>query len=323
MAFNPGGTNYTGFLDQRRMADKGTTEALDAKGKAEKAKRIADSKKRSGGQKLLSAVARGAAAYYTGGMSETMGGGDMIDKAMLGADAEPNEYGQMVGMASQVGGAMSAKKGMEMTTKLAAQDKADAGMQTRLDNLDPTGQMGMEFAMNREKKNKQNLEAMEAGKKGSFGGLFQGDIEGVNLKPTEVGDWETRIQKNEGGIMNTGDAQTTSQVGSSTLQGLDTGSSTPDAPKVSAAKKYETSVSSPTVEKQSATEKDRLIDGLSATPSEQRDPNAKDWGQEQGFIKNPEWNQYTNSQRATDEDSSIVPRRHKFMQQSIMPSANW
>ena len=216
MAFNPGGTNYTGFLDQRRMADKGTTEALDAKGKAEKAKRIADSKKRSGGQKLLSAVARGAAAYYTGGMSETMGGGDMIDKAMLGADAEPNEYGQMVGMASQVGGAMSAKKGMEMTTKLAAQDKADAAMQTRMDNLDPSGKMGMDFAMKREIKNKQNLEAMEAGKKGSFGGLFQGDIEGVNLEPTSVGDWEAQIKKNEGGIMNTGDAQTNPSASSIT-----------------------------------------------------------------------------------------------------------
>ena len=221
MAFNPGGTNYQGFLDQRRMADEGTTRALDAEGKAAKAKRIADSKKRSGGQKLLSAVARGAAAYYTGGLSETMGGGQMIDKAMLGADAETNEYGELVGMASQVGGAMSAKKGMEMTSKLAAQDKADAGMQTRLDNLDPTGQMGMEFAMNREKKNKQNLEAMEAGKKGSFGGLFQGDIEGVNLEPTTVGDWETQIQKNEGGLMNMGDAKTTSQVGSSSLRGLD------------------------------------------------------------------------------------------------------
>jgi hypothetical protein len=171
----------------------GVTSALKAKGEAEKAKRIADSKKRSGGQKLLSAVARGAAAYYTGGLSETMGGGSMIDKAMLGADAETNEYGELVGMASQVGGAMSAKKGMEMTSKLAAQDKSDAAMQTRLDNLDPTGEMGMEFAMNREKKNKQNLSAMEAGKKGSFGGLFQGDIEGVNLEPTTVGDWQSKI----------------------------------------------------------------------------------------------------------------------------------
>jgi len=230
MAFNPGGTDYTGFLEQRRKSDVGLTTALKAKGEAEKAKRIADSKKRSGGQKLLSAVARGAAAYYTGGLSETMGGGSMIDKAMLGADAETNEYGELVGMASQVGGAMSAKKGMEMTTKLAAQDKSDAAMQTRLDNLDPTGQMGMEFAMNREKKNKQNLSAMEAGKKGSFGGLFQKDIGGVNLEPTTVGDWEAQIQKNEGGLMNMGDAKTISQVGSSTLKGLDTGSLKPPEP---------------------------------------------------------------------------------------------
>ena len=118
MAFNPGGTNYTGFLDQRRMADKGTTEALDAKGKAEKAKRIADSKKRSGGQKLLSAVARGAAAYYTGGMSEKMGGGQMIDKAMLGADAEENELGNLVGVGSAVYQGSKAQK----AGKLGEQD---------------------------------------------------------------------------------------------------------------------------------------------------------------------------------------------------------
>ncbi len=323
MAFNPGATNYQGFLDQRRQADEGVTKAQNAAGKAAKEKRIADSKKRSGGQKLLSAVARGAAAYYTGGLSETMGGGQMIDKAMLGADAEENELGNLVGMASQVGGAMSAKKGMEMTSKLAAQDKADAAMQTRMDNLDPSGQMGMEFAMKREQKNKQNLEAMEAGKKGSFGGLFQGDIEGVNLEPTEVGDWQSKIPEKPAHI---GDAKTTSQVGSSTLQGLDMGSlktQTKDAPLVSAAQKYETSVTSPTLQAQAGSEKDRLIAGLSSAPSEQRDPNAKDWGQEQGFKKNPEWNQYTNSQRATDEGSSIVPRRHKMMQQSIMPSANW
>ena len=52
-------------------------------------------------------------------------------------------------------------------------------------------------------------------------------------------------------------------------------------------------------------------------------PGYKDWGQTQGFTKNPEWNQFTNSQRATDEDSSIVPRRHKMMQSSIVPSDNW
>jgi len=182
----------------------------------------------------------------------------------------------------------------------------------------------MEFAMNREKKNKQNLSAMEAGKKGSFGGLFQKDIGGVNLEPTTVGDWEARIQKNEGGLMNMGDAKPRSQVGSSTLRGLDTTSkiSTPDPKTISAAETFKAK-GSPTLETQAGSEKDRLIAGLAPAPSEQRDTSVKDWGQEQGFIKNPEWNQYTNSQRATDEGSSIVPRRKKFMQSSMMPSANW
>ena len=77
----------------------------------------------------------------------------------------------------------------------------------------------------------------------------------------------------------------------STLRGLDTSSPTPDAPTVSAAQTYKTSSSVPTVETQAASEKDRIIAGLAPPPSEQRDPNAKDWGQEQGLIKNPEWNQ--------------------------------
>ena len=64
--------------------------------------------------------------------------------------------------------------------------------------------------------------------------------------------------------------------------------------------------------------------GFSENPNERRGMmNTEGWGQTQGFTKNPEWNQFTNSQRATDEDSSIVPRRHKMMQSSIVPSANW
>ena len=37
MAFNPGGTDYAGFLRQRAQADEGLTRALDRKGRAEKA----------------------------------------------------------------------------------------------------------------------------------------------------------------------------------------------------------------------------------------------------------------------------------------------
>jgi len=196
MAFQAGGTDYRGFLESRRLADTGLTKALDAKGKADKAKRIADSKKRSGTQKILSAVARGAAAYYTGGLSETMGGGEMIDKAMLGADAETNEYGQLVGAASQIGGAMSAQKGMEAAKKLEMQGQKDSAMQTRLDNLDPTGKMGMDFVTKREARDSANLKALQAGKKGSFGGLVQGEIQGINYEPTTIGDWEAKLKEN-------------------------------------------------------------------------------------------------------------------------------
>ena len=184
MAFTAGGTNYQGFLDQRRLADTGVTQALKAKGEAEKRARIRKSGQRSGLQKLGSAVVRGAAAYYTGGMSETMGAGGMIDEAMLGTDEEGkavrNEYGEMVGMASQVGGAMSAKKGAEAAKKLEMQSLKDDAMQTRLDNLDPSGVAGREFAMNRARKDADNLKALQAGQKGSLGGLFQKDIEGIN-----------------------------------------------------------------------------------------------------------------------------------------------
>ena len=70
------------------------------------------------------------------------------------------------------------------------QIQKDNAMQTRLDNLDPTGQLGMEFAMKREGRDSGNLKALQAGKKSSFTGLFQKDIEGINYEPTTVGDWE-------------------------------------------------------------------------------------------------------------------------------------
>jgi len=127
MAYQAGGTDYSGMLRQRAQADEGLTRALKAKGEREKEQRIADSKKRSGGQKLLSAVARGAAAYYTGGLSETMGGGQMIDKAMLGADAEENELGNLVGAGSAVYQAGMAQK----ASKLAQQDKRFGNLMDR------------------------------------------------------------------------------------------------------------------------------------------------------------------------------------------------
>ena len=74
MAFNPSGTNYAGFQASRDRAREGTTRALKAQGERERQARIKKSGERSGLQKLISAGLRGAAAYYTGGLSETMGG---------------------------------------------------------------------------------------------------------------------------------------------------------------------------------------------------------------------------------------------------------
>ena len=88
MAYTAGGTDYRGFQSSRDRAREGTTSALKAKGEAEKRARIKKSGERSGLQKLLSAGVRGAAAYYTGGMSEQMGFGGAIDEAMLGTDSE-------------------------------------------------------------------------------------------------------------------------------------------------------------------------------------------------------------------------------------------
>ena len=196
MAFQAGGTDYAGFQRSRDRAREGTTAALKAKGEADRRARIKKSGERSGAQKLLSAAARGAAAYFTGGMSETMGGGAMIDQAMLGTDSEGravrNEYGDLVGMASQIGSGMSAKKAGEAALKLQQQTARDDAMQARLDKLDP--ELGMEFAIKREKKDASNLAALQK-HKGGFMGLLNRDVEGVDYKPTTTGDWESVLNK--------------------------------------------------------------------------------------------------------------------------------
>ena len=194
MAFNPGATDYQ--LGLRQAALDRTTEADLGKLKRERADRVRKSGERSGLQKLLSAGARGAAAYFTGGASEAMGFGGAIDSAMLGTDSEGravrNEYGDLVGRASQVGSAMSAKKAGEAAMKLKQQQAADQAMQARLDKLNP--RLGMEYALNLEKKNKRNLEALQK-HEGGFSGLLNKDVENLDLKPTTVGDWESVLEK--------------------------------------------------------------------------------------------------------------------------------
>ena len=141
MAFNPGGTDYAGFLRQRAQADEGLTRALDRKGRAEKAARIKKSGERSQFAKIGSAVARGAAAYYTGGLSEQMGGGEMIDEAMLGTDSEGravrNEYGGLVKAGSAVYQGAKAQKQAKLAGADAAFEKQyakrEAGVQRLFD----------------------------------------------------------------------------------------------------------------------------------------------------------------------------------------------
>ena len=194
MGYQAGGTDY--HLDTRQRALDKTTEAKRREAESARERRIRQSGQRSDAQKLLSAAARGAAAYFTGGASETFGGGEMIDAAMLGTDSEGravrNEYGDLVGMASQVGGAMSSKKAGEAALKLQQQSARDDAMQSRLDRLDP--ELGMEFAIKREKKDAANLAALQK-HKGGFHGLMNTDVEGVDFKPTTTGDWESVLNK--------------------------------------------------------------------------------------------------------------------------------
>jgi len=123
--------NYTGYQQIRNAAQGDVTAAKHAaKQKADaeaEAARIARSKKRSTGQKLGSAIARGAAAYYTGGASEALGFGGMIDDAILGKDAEgnriENEYGGLVNRGSAVYNYMDSAKDKDIA-KLRAEDQS-------------------------------------------------------------------------------------------------------------------------------------------------------------------------------------------------------
>ena len=123
MAFNASGTDYGGFQRSRDRADEGLTRAQDSAGRAAKQARIKKSGERSGMEKLLSTAARGAAAYYTGGLSEQYGGGEMIDSAMLGTDSQgnavKNEYGGLIKAGSGVYHGLDAKKKADIAGKRA------------------------------------------------------------------------------------------------------------------------------------------------------------------------------------------------------------
>jgi hypothetical protein len=139
MAFNASGTDYGGFQRSRDRADEGLTRALDAKGRADKQARIKKSGERSGLQKLVSAGVRGAAAYYSGGLSEQVGGGAMIDSAMLGTDSQgnavKNEYGDLAALGSAVYQGSKAQKAQKLAGADAAFDKQYAKRSANVDRL--------------------------------------------------------------------------------------------------------------------------------------------------------------------------------------------
>ena len=167
MAFNPGAVDYR---SQIMAEERGLSRLNEAKDRQRQRQAEIDRKKaakRSTLSKLASAGLRGAAAYYTGGLSETMGGGQMIDRLALGEGAERNEYGDLVGAASQIGGAMTAKKAQGVASKLAQGSSADQRMQARLDALaEGTGakedfQRAFDFEKERRIRDRKNKEMLD------------------------------------------------------------------------------------------------------------------------------------------------------------------
>ena len=121
-------------------------------------------------------------------MSETMGGGDLIDKAMLGEDAETNEYGQLVGAASQVGGAMSSKKIADAAMKLDRQNLRERNIENRLAAINPVA--AAKYAIERGGRDTSNLDALQK-HEGGFMGLLDRDIKGLDFSQTKTGAWDT------------------------------------------------------------------------------------------------------------------------------------
>jgi hypothetical protein len=193
MAYQAGGTNYGQMLEQRRMSDEGLNRALDRKGRADKQARIKKSGQRSGFQQLAAGVARGAAAYYTGGLSEQMGAGEMIDEATLGTDSEGNsvksQYGGLVKAGSSIYQGSKAQK----AGKLGKQDaKFDKLMDRREKNVkmlfeagDKKGAMKAQSAMEDMRLTYDTNRKDAEGKGWGGSGLGMSD-EDYNLQPTAM-----------------------------------------------------------------------------------------------------------------------------------------
>ena len=144
MAFRAGGTDYGGFLRQRAQADEGVTRAMERKARADKQARIKKSGQRSGFQQLAAGVARGAAAYYTGGLSEQMGAGEMIDEATLGTDSEGGAVRSKYGGLVKAGSAVYQGSKAQKAGKLGEQDaRFDKLMDRRQKNVKMLFDSGM------------------------------------------------------------------------------------------------------------------------------------------------------------------------------------
>ena len=189
MAFTPN-IDYVGHQRLRQRGLEGVTQAklqtkLRAEAEARRQAAIAASKKKksSMGRKIVGAVARGAAAYYTGGASEASGVGAMIDQQIQGGkDYERNEYGDIVGAASTMSGMMTAKRTNDASTRLNAQSAKDDAMQERMDKISP--EAGLDFAQKREAKDAKNRKVFDEYKDGFLN--FGKDVDGLDLSATVI-----------------------------------------------------------------------------------------------------------------------------------------
>jgi len=193
MAFTPS-IDYVGHQRLRQSALSDVTRAkytkklkdeAEARRKAAEAAAAAarSSRKVGMGRKIVGAIARGAAAYYTGGASEASGVGRMIDQEIQGGkDKEVNEYGEMVGAASTMSGMMTGKKVGAATARLNAQSARDDAMQARMDKISP--EAGLAFAEKIEAKNAKNRKVFDEYKDGFLN--FGKDIDGLDLSATTM-----------------------------------------------------------------------------------------------------------------------------------------
>jgi len=182
--------DYVGHQRLRAQGIEGVTKAKlwkkkdDERKAREAAARAAASKKKSSfGSKIVGAVARGAAAYYTGGASEATGLGAMLDQQLRGGDDyERNEYGDMVGAVSSMSGMMTAKTAGAASNRLNAQSARDDAMQTRMDGI--SVEAGLDFAQKRATKDTKNREVFNDYKGGFLN--FGSDIDGLDLDATVI-----------------------------------------------------------------------------------------------------------------------------------------